>query len=201
MRKELIKSILEHKIIVILRGVKPEEVINVCETIAAAGIRFMEIPLNTPNALECIKLAAEHFNNSDVHIGAGTVLQVDDVDAVHKAGGKYIISPNTDIAVIKRTRELGLISIPGFSTPSEAFTAIKAGADILKCFPCGAPSNITVLKSVIPLLILAVGGISCENRDAYLETADGVGVGIGIYRPGMSREELRISTKNFMDGI
>lgn len=197
MREELIQQLLEHKIVVILRGVKKEEVIEVCETIAEAGARFMEIPLNTPNALDCIKLAAEHFKDSNIHIGAGTVLEPEDVDAVFQAGGKYIISPNTDAAVIKRTRELGMVSIPGFATPTEAFIAVKAGADILKCFPCGTPGNIAVLKSVIPLPVLAVGGVSLENRDEFLKTSDGVGVGIGIYKPGMSLEELRMSATKF----
>jgi len=198
MRKELIQQLLEHKIVVILRGVKEEEVIDVCETIVEAGVRFMEIPLNTPNALNCIALAAKHFKSSHIHIGAGTVLETKDVDAVFSAGGKYIISPNTDTAVIKRTRELGMLSIPGFATPTEAFAAIKAGADILKCFPCGNPENIAVLKSVIPLPILAVGGITPQNRDTFLKTADGLGVGIGIYRSGMTMEELSRSAKEFM---
>lgn len=201
MREELKKDMLEHKVVAILRGVKPEEVINVCEIIAAAGIRFMEIPLNSPDALKSIKLAADHFNDPVIHIGAGTVLTPEDVDAVSEAGGTYIISPNTDRAVIRRTRELGLLSIPGFSTPTEAFAAIEAGADMLKNFPCGTPEGIVVLKSVIPLPILAVGGVSRENRDALLKTADGLGVGIGIYRPGMSMEELAQSAKEFMEGI
>jgi 2-dehydro-3-deoxyphosphogalactonate aldolase len=201
MREQLINSMLKHKVVVILRGIKPEETIQVCEILAKLRVRFMEIPLNTPNALECIKLAAEHFKNSDIYIGAGTVLTAKDVDAVNVAGGSYIISPNIDVEVIKRTRELGLVSIPGFATPTEAFTAIKAGADILKCFPCGTPENIAVLKSVIPLPVLAVGGINCENRDAFLNTSDGLGVGIGIYSPSMSIKEFRSSARVFMEGI
>jgi 2-dehydro-3-deoxyphosphogalactonate aldolase len=117
------------------------------------------------------------------------------------AGGTYVISPNTNLSVIRRTLELGLLSVPGFLTPTEAFQAIDAGAEILKCFPCGSPGNISVLKSVIPKPILAVGGISRENRDEYLAAAAGVGVGIGIYRPGMSLRELSESAGGFFQGM
>lgn len=201
MREKLRIELLAQKVIVILRGVKPEEVIEVGEIIAAAGGRFLEVPLNTPRALESIRLAAGHFKNTEVRIGAGTVLHPEQVDVVATAGGTYIISPNTVPAVIARTRDLGLLSLPGFATPTEAFTAIDAGADILKCFPCVSPGHIAVLKSVIPLPVFAVGGISAENRDEYLKTADGIGVGIGLYRSGMIIEELHRAAKAFMTGI
>lgn len=199
MRAELMSQMLSHRIVVILRGVKPAEMIGVCETLAEAGARFVEVPLNTPDALASIRIAADHFRDSNIHIGAGTVLKPDDVDAVCAAGGKYIISPNTRPDVIRRTLERGLLSMPGFATPTEAFMAIDAGADILKCFPCGTPANIAVLKSVVPLPVFAVGGISRDNRDAYLGVADGVGVGIGIYRPGMTVPELRDAAAAFFD--
>ena len=201
MRNELLCKVLDHRVVVILRGVKPEEMVEVCETLAGAGAQFIEIPLNTPNALESIRLAAAHFQNRDIHIGAGTVVTPTAVDAVFEAGGTYIISPNTNPAVIKRTLKHGMLSMPGFATPTEAFTAIDAGADILKCFPCGTPEDIAVLKSVVPLPVFAVGGISCENRDAFLKTAAGVGVGIGIYRPGMSLPELQTAAARFFTGI
>ena len=120
------------------------------------------------------------------------------MEEVARAGGEYIISPNTSPAVIRRTVELGLLSLPGFQTPTEAFAAIDAGADLLKAFPCGTPENIRVLKSVVPLPIFAVGGIDRSNRDAFLAAADGLGVGIGIFRPEMSVEELRRSARNFL---
>ena len=199
MRDQLLREMLAHKVVVILRGVRPGEMIETCETLAEAGARFIEVPLNTPDALASIGLAAGHFRERGIHVGAGTVLKPDDVDAVFEAGGKYIISPNTRPDVIRRTREHGLLSIPGFATPTEAFMAIDAGADILKQFPCETPERIAVLKSVIPLPIFAVGGISRANRDAYLATADGVGVGIGVYRPGMPMQELRESAARFLD--
>ena len=201
MRETLVKALLRHRIVVILRGIKPEEAIPVCETLAETGVRFMEIPMNTPDALASIDRAAGHFGDGPVAIGAGTVLTPDTVDAVARAGGKYILSPNVDAAVIERTRELGLGSIPGFATPTEAFAAIRAGADILKCFPCETPEKIAILKSVVHLPIFAVGGICVENRDAYLKTSDGLGVGIGIYHPGMPLGELRESASKFMQGI
>ena len=102
-------------------------------------------------------------------------------------------------AVIRRTKELGMLSMPGFATPTEAFDAIDAGADILKAFPCGTPENIAVLKSVLPLPVFAVGGIIRANKRAFLKTADGVGAGIGIYRPELSPEELYRFAKEFME--
>jgi 2-dehydro-3-deoxyphosphogalactonate aldolase len=199
MRDELMSQMLGHRVVVILRGVKPPEMIEICEALAEAGARFVEVPLNTPDALASIRLAARHFRDRDVHVGAGTVLKPAEVDAVCEAGGKYIISPNTRPDVIRLTRERGLLSIPGFATPTEAFMAIDAGADVLKQFPCETPERIAVLKSVIPLPIFAVGGISRANRDAYLATAAGVGVGIGVYRPGMTMSELRESAARFFD--
>ena len=123
----------------------------------------------------------------------------EEVEKVREAGGEFIISPNARSSVIRRTKELGLLSMPGFATPGEAFDAMDAGADLLKVFPCGSPENVSVLKSVIPLPVFAVGGIGKENKRAYLRTADGVGVGIGIFRPEQSPEELYESAKEFLE--
>jgi 2-dehydro-3-deoxyphosphogalactonate aldolase len=201
MREKLLNNLLAHKVIVILRGICTHEAVEAGDILFENGARFLEIPLNTPDALASIRLLSEHFKNSEVSIGAGTVLTEKDVDAVADAGGEYIISPNTDIDVIRRTREIELISIPGFATPTEAFTAIRAGADILKCFPCETPEKIAVLKSVISLPIFAVGGITAENMDSYLKVSDGVGCGIGVYRSGMSMEALKFSANSFFSQL
>lgn len=194
----LTTPLLQQKIVVILRGLQPENAVATGDALARAGIHFLEVPLNRPGALEAIRLLARHFQNSDTYIGAGTVLAPQQVDDVFAVGGQYIISPNTRASVIARTKELGMLSIPGFATPSEAFDAIDAGADILKAFPCGTPENIAVLKSVIPLPVLAVGGITRENKCDFLKTADGLGVGIGIYQPSMTPDEVFRSATEFI---
>ncbi len=198
MKHPLVEFFCKEKIVVILRGLHQDRAVEVAEILADCGVRLMEIPLNTPNALESIALLAGHFKNRGVHIGAGTVLTPEAAAAVHQAGGEYIISPNVNPAVIRRTRELGMLSMPGFQTPTEAFAAIEAGADILKAFPCGTPRDIQVLKSVIPLPIFAVGGIDAGNRDEFLQVAEGVGVGVGIFKPEMTAAELRRSAECFM---
>ena len=196
----LFQQLVDDGTVVILRGLTPDEAIDVGEALVRAGIRFMEVPLNRPGALEAIRLLAGRFaGQADVHVGAGTVLTPEQVDSVRQAGGEFIISPNTRQAVIMRTRELELLSMPGFATPTEAFDAIDAGADLLKVFPYGTPENIAVLKSVIPLPVFAVGGVTRENRRELLSVADGVGVGIGIYRPGMTPAEVHLSAKEFLE--
>lgn len=189
----------QEKIVVIMRGLSPEKAVPCGEALVKAGIHLMEVPLNRPGALEAIHALADHFRGTEIHVGAGTVLKPEQVDQVHEVGGEFIISPNTRIPVIRRTKELGLLSMPGFATPSEAFDAIDAGADLLKVFPCVSPENVGVLKSVIPLPVFAVGGIDKQNKAAYLKTADGLGVGIGIFNPEFSPEKLYRSAKEFMD--
>ena len=121
-------------LIAILRGITPSEVAGVCDILFEAGIFLLEIPLNSPNAFASIKIAAEHSRGRQL-VGAGTVLTPEDVRRVQESGGCFIISPNTDIEVIRETKKCGMLSMPGFFTASEAFTALKAGADYLKLFP------------------------------------------------------------------
>lgn len=189
-------------VIAILRGVTPETILPVCEALATGGIRFIEVTLNSPEPLTSIGKAAGHFEGRGVHIGAGTVLLPDEVDQVAAAGGRYIISPNTDVAVIRRTKELGLISIPGFMTPSEAFVAAAAGADWVKCFPAGSlgPGYIKDLRAVLRVPILAVGGVSIDNVQQYLENgAVGVGVGASLYKAGRSMDAMAKDAAVFLE--
>ncbi len=147
MTDEIYKKLIADKIVVIMRGLLKDKAIACCEALASEGIRFMEIPLNTVGALEIIAILAKHFSGRDIYIGAGTVLCPDDVSAVKNAGGQYIISPNVCETVITKTKELGMLSMPGFQTATEAFMAMNAGADILKMFPCSNIDEIAVLKS------------------------------------------------------
>ena len=170
--------------IAILRGVTPGEITNICDALWESGITVLEIPLNSPDAIESIRLAALHCAGRQ-SVGAGTVLTPRDVENVHKAGGKFVISPNTDCDVIQKTKELGLISIPGFFTATEGFAAIKAGADMLKLFPaCLGPSYVKALQAVIKIPILAVGGVNAGNIPSFMKLCKGVGIGSAIYKPG-----------------
>jgi 2-dehydro-3-deoxyphosphogalactonate aldolase len=198
---EFLLDLAPAPLIAILRGVTPEAVLPACDALAAGGVRFLEVTLNSPDALTSIGRAAAHFRGSGVWIGAGTVLTPAEVDAVAAAGGRYIISPNMEPAVIRRTRERGLVSIPGFFTASEAFAALAAGADLLKCFPVGrlGPGYIKDLKAVLPAPVIAVGGVDEENAYEYLaHGAVAVGVGASLYKAGKPPAELSRAAAAFM---
>lgn len=191
-------------VIAIIRGVRPDEVLAVCESLIAGGIRWIEIPLNSPEALTSVVRAAARFGNGrPARIGAGTVLTPAQVQGVRDAGGEYVISPNVDPAVIARTKELGLVSIPGFLTPTEAFAALAAGADALKCFPFSVfgTGYLKDLRAVLDAPLLAVGGVSAENVGEVLKVAAGVGVGSHLYKPGLAPEEIRRRAEAYMQAL
>lgn len=184
MKEKFDAFLQEMPVIAILRGITKEEIELVCDALYESGIKLLEVPLNTPDAFTCIKIASEYCSARQM-VGAGTVLTSEDVLKVKESGGKFIISPNTDEEIIKKTKELSLISIPGFFTATEGFKAIKAGADLLKLFPaCLGPSYIKDLQAVIKVPILAVGGVNMENLASFLGVARGAGIGGAIYKPG-----------------
>lgn len=181
-------------VVAILRGITPAEMLDVCEVLYEAGIRVLEVPLNSPDACESIRLAAEKYHaNGSMLIGAGTVLSVEDVNSVAAVGGKFIISPDTNCEVIRETKRLGLTSIPGFFTPTEGFTALRAGADYLKLFPAGVNGigYIKDLQAVIKAPMLAVGGVNAGNIPEFLKLCKGVGIGSALYKPGKSLAEIK----------
>ena len=190
----------KNPVIAILRGITPAEVPSVCDVLDENGIKLLEIPLNTPDALACIACAARHTAGRQL-TGAGTVLTPGDVEKVHAAGGEFIISPNTDVSVIRRTGELNMVSIPGFLTPSEGFTAMAAGADYLKLFPAGAMGTgyIKDIKAVIKKPILAVGGVGPENLSEFMKVCVGAGIGSALYKPGKSLEEIRSTARKLAE--
>lgn len=191
MKEQFERFMSECPAVAILRGITNDEVISVCDTLYEAGIRILEIPLNSPEAVKSIAIAAEHCKGK-MAVGAGTVLTVQDVNDVCKAGGTFIISPNTDADVIKETKKLGMLSIPGFFTASEGFAAIKAGADYLKLFPaCLGPSYVKDLKAVIKAPIMAVGGVNSNNIPDFMKVCCGVGIGSALYKAGKSLEDVR----------
>ncbi|MBO9579278.1 MAG: 2-dehydro-3-deoxy-6-phosphogalactonate aldolase [Sphingobium sp.] len=180
--------------VAILRGLAPEDAPSVGETLVGAGLRCIEVPLNSPRPLESIAALADAAHES-VLIGAGTVLSPADVDSVAQAGGRIIVSPNMNPRVIRRTKELGLLSLPGIATPSEAFAAIEAGADGLKLFPAEMhnPAVLKAMKAVLPsdIPVFAVGGIGPDNLTAWRRAgADGFGIGSALFRPGIALAEL-----------
>ena len=191
----------ECPVVAILRGITPEEVPAVCDVLFEKGIRLLEIPLNSPDALKSIAIAAKHVKGKQL-AGAGTVLTPEDVEGVHAAGGEFIISPNTEPDVIRRTKELGMISMPGFFTASEAFTAIKAGADYLKLFPAIlGPGYVKDLKAVVKKPILAVGGVNAENIPAFMKVCAGVGIGSALYKSGKTLAQVAADAESMVKAV
>jgi len=186
------ENLVSCPVLAILRGITPGEVREVCAILAENGIRLLEIPLNTPDALKSIALARECAAPRQL-VGAGTVLDASSVRAVRQAGGCFIVSPNTDSEVIAETKKSGMLSIPGCFTVTECFTAQKAGADFLKFFPAGSvgASCIRDIKAVVKLPFLAVGGVNAENMADFMKVCVGVGVGGALYKAGKSLDEVR----------
>lgn len=186
-------------LIAILRGITPNEAVKVADALLEGGVLTLEIPLNSPDALESIARCALHCEGRQL-VGAGTVLTAAEADAVADAGGKFILSPNTNESVIRETKRRGLISIPGFMTPTEAFAAIGAGADFLKLFPAGqfGAGFIQDLKAVITKPILAFGGVNGENLAAFLKVCPGAGVGSALYRPGKTPDQVKTAAQTLI---
>ena len=186
-------ALAECPIVAIVRGIRPDEVLAHAEALYAAGVRGVEVPLNSPDPLASIRRLAEAWGGRMV-VGAGTVLEVDSVEAVAKAGGSLIVSPNTNRAVIRRAIELGLDPAPGFATASEAFQAVESGARHLKLFPAATygPGHLKQLGAVLPAsaVVWAVGGVGPDNMaDWWAAGARGFGLGGELYRAGQSAAE------------
>lgn len=183
------------EIIAILRGITPEESVGVCRELIAAGITMIEVPLNSPDALRSIELAASAFGH-DAMIGAGTVLSRRDARAVATAGGAFIVSPDANRKVIEETVRLGLKSYPGVFSPTEAFKAIRAGATGLKFFPAEVlgSKGIKAIKAVLPpaLPVYAVGGVKPDNFGEFFAAGcTGFGLGTFLYKPSRPADEVR----------
>jgi len=181
---------IHRHLIAILRGIAPTETTAICAALVDAGITLIEVPLNSPEPFVSIAAAAKAFRGR-AEIGAGTVLTVEDAERVKAANGDFVVSPDTNEAVIARTRALGMASYPGVFTPTDAFRAIRAGATGLKFFPAEVlgPKGIKAMKAVLPpaIPLYAVGGAAPDNFREYFDAGcAGFGLGSYIFKPGMS---------------
>ena len=203
---ELFRRYLDEcPLVAIIRGVTPGDADAIGDAIYAGGIRIVEVPLNSPDPLASIERLAANFGDRML-VGAGTVVKADDVVRIRDVGGRIIVSPDTNVEVIAATAAAGLVSSPGYFTPSEAFAAIRAGATALKLFPAEAASP-AVLKAQLAVLpkgipVLAVGGIKPDNMRPWLEAgASGFGLGGGLYQPGQSPEDTLTKARAYVEGL
>ena len=178
----------EFGLVAILRGVKPHEVVGIGEACLAAGFKIIEVPLNSPEPFDSIRRLADAIGDKAL-VGAGTVIQVEDVYKVAAAGGKIIVMPHSDTTVIAAAKKAGMLCLPGIATPTEAFAALAAGADGLKLFPAegNPPPVLKAMLAVLPkgVQFFPVGGITPDNMDEFRGVgAAGFGLGSALYKPG-----------------
>lgn len=187
-------SLSEMPVVAIIRGVRKEEVVEVAEAIYEAGISVIEVPLNTPNAFECIEKLSDKMKDRCI-VGCGTLVQVDDVSRLVDAGAELAVTPTTQPDIIKACITRGLIPMPGWMTPTEAFSAVASGAQYLKLFPASSAGygHVKALKAVLPsdVNVFAVGGVNLDDLHLWKAAgARGFGFGSEIFAPGISPEEV-----------
>ncbi|WP_370334657.1 2-dehydro-3-deoxy-6-phosphogalactonate aldolase [Parvularcula marina] len=198
----LVDRLKEHMvkmpIVAILRGVTPSEVEDVAAALIENGVGIIEVPLNSPSAFESIEKLADRFGEVAI-IGAGTVLTVSDAERVAACGGQIAVAPNTNPEVIKAVLSRGMIPMPGIFTPTDAFAAIEAGAEVLKLFPAGTigEAGLKAMMAVLPedISVLAVGGVGAGNIQSWFDAgAAGFGIGSELYKPGDTPEQVAQKT-------
>jgi 2-dehydro-3-deoxyphosphogalactonate aldolase len=192
-------------LIAVIRGVTPDEVEGIGDALFEAGIRIIEVPLNSPDPLNSIAKLSKRMDDRAL-VGAGTVLRAGQVADVQAAGGQIIVSPNTNVEVIIATVAAGLVSCPGYFTPSEAFTALTAGAHALKLFPAetATPAVVKAQRAVLPrdVPILIVGSVKPDMMARWLDAgANGFGLGSGVFRPGNSAAEVLANARAYVAGL
>ena len=203
--KELLHRYLDQcPLIAIVRGVTPDEAEPIGQAIYDGGIRIIEVPLNSPDPLTSIERLAKKFGDSML-VGAGTVVERTQVEAVRQAGGRLVVAPNTNTDMISAAANAGMVSCPGYFTPSEAFSAHAAGATALKLFPAEAatPAFLKALLAVIPNDVpqIIVGGVNPDNMSPWLDAgATGFGLGSGLYKPGQSSADTLEKARAYVAG-
>ena len=195
----------ECPLVAIIRGVTPDDAEATATAIFEGGIRIIEVPLNSPRPFDSIEIIATAFGDRAL-IGAGTVLNTDDVQRVQAVGGRLIVAPNMNEEVIRATADAGMVSSPGVFTPTEAFAAIAAGARALKLFPAEAasPAVVKAQKAVLPkgFPLIVVGGVRVDNVAEWLEAgADGFGLGSGLYKPGQDPQLTLEQARTFVAAV
>jgi len=182
-------------LIAVLRGITPEEIGPVSTALAAEGFRILEVPLNSPRPFDSIRALAAALGERCL-VGAGTVLAVDDVARVREAGGRLVVMPHGDVAIVREAKRQGMVCVPGVATPTEAFAVLAAGADALKMFPADQlpPGALKAWRAVLPrdTLVFPVSGIKPDNMAPYWAVgADGFGTGSNLYSPGAPADDVR----------
>jgi len=191
-------------LIAILRGLTPAEAPAIGQVLVDSGFAIIEVPLNSPEPLQSIATLTAQFPQT--LIGAGTVLNAQQVKDVHAAGGRLVVSPNFNPAVVAQALALNMVVLPGVATPTEAFAALEAGAHGLKLVPAemNSPATVKALRAVLPknAALMPVGGITPDNMAAYRKAgASGFGLGSALYAPGRSAEQVRLAAQNFVNAI
>lgn len=192
-------------LIAILRGVKPEEILDVGQALVDAGFRIIEVPLNSPEPLSSIEKLSDRFGDR-VLTGAGTVLDAAKVPEVEAAGGRLIVMPHADSGVVQAARSRGLYALPGFATPTEAFQMLASGADAIKLFPAEAssPQVLKAIRAVLPAgaRVVPVGGITPDKLVAYWQAgASGFGLGSALYKAGMNARQVAENAERFTSAM
>ena len=192
-------------LVAVLRGITPDEAVAVSDVLVESGFTIMEVTLNSPDPYESIKRMYDRHGDT-IALGAGTVLKPEQVAKVKDAGGRLIISPNLNLDVVAESVKCGLVSIPGCYTPSEAFTALDAGADVIKIFPADTlgVKFIKGIKAVLPTgtRICPTGGVSVNNVDAFLNAGvTSMGMGSALYKAGKSLDDIRTSAEQFVAAV
>lgn len=190
---------VKRPLVAILRGVRPDEVEGIVETLIDTGFEMIEVPLNSPDPFESIARICRRFGE-DTLIGAGTVLSTDDCARVADVGGRLMVSPNVDVEVLAMAAHCGMVTMPGVFSPTEALLALRAGASALKFFPASVlgPSGIAAIRAVLPgdAVIGAVGGVSDRNFSDYVAAGiQAFGLGSSLYKPGMSAAEVKATAQ------
>jgi 2-dehydro-3-deoxyphosphogalactonate aldolase len=201
MHDALARAVAELPLVAILRGLRPAEAEAVGAALVEAGFRILEVPLNSPEPFASIRTLADRFGSGTL-VGAGTVIDPADVTRLGDAGGRLVVMPHTDPAVIAAAKVAGMACLPGVATPSEAFAALRAGADALKLFPAETlgPASVKAWRAVLPpgVLLLPVGGITPDNMTPWVAAgAAGFGLGTALYRPGATVAEVTAAARRF----
>lgn len=196
----LAQALAQLPLIAILRGLTPAEAPAIGEALVTSGFAIIEVPLNSPEPLKSIATLTRQFPQK--LIGAGTVLNVQQVEEVHAAGGRLVVAPNFNPAVVAQALALNMVVLPGVATPTEAFAALDAGAHGLKLFPAEmiTPATVKALRAVLPktVALMPVGGITPDNMAAYLAAgANGFGLGSALYAPGKSASAVQLQAEVF----